>query len=123
MNIGEPSQGKLERLQFLARGAEQDLIDVHVLRLAHGEGDHARKRFGGERHLVRHLADALPNVALGDPVNEFRIERSGRDHRRADVVGLHLHPQTFGDDPHGVLGRRVDHAASPYLMAAVSIRR
>ena len=67
------------------------------------EGDHARECLRGKRHLCRELADALPDIGLGDPVNEFRIERSRRDHCRADVVGLHLHSQPFGDDAHGML--------------------
>src|SRR5712692_1575867 len=53
--------------ELLARGPEQDLVHVHLLRLAHGEGDHACERLGGKRRLVGHLADALPDVGLSDP--------------------------------------------------------
>ncbi|GEM_PF-5053731 len=41
-----PGGGEAERLKLLAGRAEQNFVDVDILRLADGEGDHARKRFG-----------------------------------------------------------------------------
>src|SRR5690348_405213 len=46
-------------LEFLARGPEQDLVHIHVLRLADREGDHPRKGVGRNCHLLIHGAEVL----------------------------------------------------------------
>src|SRR5437763_2052446 len=79
-------------LQFLARGPEQDLVHVHLLRLAHGEDDGPRERVGRNRNLIIDLVDALGDVRLAHAVRQFRGDRTRGDHRGADVVGLHFLP-------------------------------
>jgi AraC-like DNA-binding protein len=36
----------MESLQFLFRRSVQDLVDIHVVRLAHGKRNHPRKEVG-----------------------------------------------------------------------------
>src|SRR6266571_6459474 len=65
------------RLQVLARGPEQDLVHVHVLRLADGEGDGPRERVGRNRERLIELVKALGDVRLADAVRQFRGHRPG----------------------------------------------
>jgi hypothetical protein len=52
-------------LQLLARGPEQDLVHVPILRLAHRERDDSRERLGRNRDLLIELLDPLGDVRLG----------------------------------------------------------
>jgi len=62
-------------LEFLARGPEEDLVHVHLLRLAHGEDDCPRERFGRDCNLID-LADVLSDIRLGHAVRQFRSYRT-----------------------------------------------
>jgi len=62
-------------LELLARGPEQDLVHVHLLRLAHGEGDCPRERFGRNCNRID-LADVLSDIRLGHAVRQFRGYRT-----------------------------------------------
>ena len=55
------------RSDFLPRGPEQDFVDVHVVRLADREGDHARERVRRDRRCrveLRTRAAASGSVTL-----------------------------------------------------------
>jgi hypothetical protein len=52
-------------LKFLARSSEQDLVYVHLFRLAHRVGNCPRERFGRNCNLLIELLDALGEVRLG----------------------------------------------------------
>src|SRR5574337_2185720 len=70
-----PARGvrpQAENSELLARGPEQDLVDVHVLRLADGEGHGPCEGIGGNRVGCVVLVEALGNIRLADGVGEFR---------------------------------------------------
>lgn len=54
--------GSQGRSQFLPGRSEQDLVDIHVVRLAHGEGHHICEGFGGDGVLLVERADAFGDV-------------------------------------------------------------
>src|SRR3989440_2829320 len=63
-------------LQFLARGPEQDLVHVHLLRLAHGEDDGPRERVGGDREgRIKHL-HVPGDLPLGDVARQLGGDRA-----------------------------------------------
>ena len=62
-----PRQPVTAGLELLAGRAEQDLVDIHVLRLAHGEHHHVGEGVGGQGDPHR-FVDALRDVGLGDTV-------------------------------------------------------
>ena len=57
-------------LQLLACGPEEDLVHVHILRLADGKDDRPRKRIGRYRNLVD-LPGILGDIRFGDAVWQF----------------------------------------------------
>src|SRR5437867_787015 len=59
-------------LQLLTRRPIQDLVDVHVLRLADGERDRPGERLGRNRDRLIELANALGDVRLGHAVWQLR---------------------------------------------------
>ncbi len=102
---------------FLGGRAEQDLVDVDVLRLAHGKDDGTRKAVGGDRHALIEGAHIFRDVCLRDAVGQLGRDRAGRNDGGADVVGLHLLPQPFRYHPHGMLGGGIDRTAGADLVA------
>src|SRR5690606_3790848 len=48
---------------------------------------------------------------------ELGGDGTGGDDGGADAIGLHLLPQPLGNDPHGVLGGRIDGVAGSDLVA------
>src|SRR5271165_653491 len=83
-------------LQLLARGPEQYLVYVHLLRLAHRIGNCLRERLGRNCDLLIELLDALGDVWLGNAVRQLGRDRAGRDHLRPDIAGLRFLAQSFG---------------------------
>jgi hypothetical protein len=61
-------------LELLARGPEQDLVHVHLLRLADGEGDCLGERLGRNGNLIA-FPDVLGDIRLGHAVRQFRGDR------------------------------------------------
>ena len=66
---------------FLTCRPEQDLVDVHVLRLAHREHDHVRKGVSGNGRLLVELGYRGGAIGVVDAVGQF-----GRDRARRNIV-------------------------------------
>src|SRR6516162_2368189 len=81
--------------EFLPGRPVKDLVDVHVLRLAHRERDRPGERAGRNRHLVIEGPDALRCVRIGNGVGKLGRDRARRNDRRPDVVRLDLLAQPF----------------------------
>ena len=75
-------------LQHLAGRPVQDLVDVDVVGLAHGERHDPGEGVGRHGVVVVEPVDALRDVGLADCAGQFRGNGARRDHGRADVVGL-----------------------------------
>jgi len=60
------------RLQLLARGSEQDLVDVQLVRLADRKGDDPRERIGRTSDLSNVGTVRLLGVRLADLVEKLR---------------------------------------------------
>jgi hypothetical protein len=96
---------------------KQDLVDVDSVGLVHREGDHAGEGVCPDSDLAHELLRLGLDVLLAGMLEELGVDGSGRDHRRADVVGLHFPPQTLGQGAHRELGgaidrrTRIDHVA------------
>src|SRR5258707_5863140 len=101
--------------EFLLGRPVQDLVDVHVLRLAHRERDRSRERVGRNRHLLIEGPDALGCVRIGDGVGKLGRDRARRNDRRPDVVRLDLLSQTFRQRAHRVLRGRV----APLMLTSI----
>ena len=102
---------------FLRRGAEQDLVEIHLVRLADREGDDAGETVRRYRELLVEVGDALGHIRLADALRQLRFHRAWGDDRCTDIVGLDLLAQPFGQHPYRGLGCCIDRAARSDLMA------
>ena len=101
----------------MARGPKQNLVYVDIIWLAHREGNGPCERVGRNGKVLIELVEALGDIRLGDAVRQFGRDRTRRDHRCPDVVGLYFLTQPFGERQHRMLSRCIDCAASTDLMA------
>src|SRR5215213_9203172 len=96
---------------FLPRRSEQDLVDLHVFRLAHGEEHHTGEGVGGNGDTLVESIYVLGDIGFRNAAGQLGRNSAGRDDGGPDVVGLDLLPQRLRDDAYPVLGRGVDRAA------------
>jgi hypothetical protein len=76
--------------KFLPGWAVKDLVDVHLLRLAHRECDCPRERVGWHCHLRIEGPNALRRIGIGDTLGELGRDRTRRNDRGPDIVRLDL---------------------------------
>jgi hypothetical protein len=88
------------------RRAKNDLIHIHLRRLADRKGDCPSHRQRRNRQCML-LPGRRRCGFIRDAARQISLSRPWRDDRAADVVGRRFLPQPFGDGPHGKLGRGV----------------
>src|SRR5262249_25683790 len=86
--------------KFLPSRPENNLVYVHLVRLADGKRHRARERIRRDGSLCIEIPNTLPRFRIGDAIRQLRRDRAWRDHSRANVIWLDLLPQTFGESPH-----------------------
>jgi len=104
-------------LKLLPRRPEQDFVYVHVFRLANREGHGVRERVSRNRDFFVEVVDARGYVGLGNAVRQLCGNRTRRNDRCADVVGLHFLAQPFRERADCVLSRSVDCTGGRNLVA------